>query len=60
MKLLQKTDRHLLIDLFLLVDTFLLTVLQSSFNESAVFIEHLLCSLLGDMEEISALLELLV
>lgn len=60
MKLLQKTDRHLLIDLFLLLDTFLLTVLQSSFNESAVFIEHLLCSLLGDMEEISALLELLV
>ena len=59
MRILQKTDRHLLTDV-LLFDTFLLTVLQSSFNKSIVFVEHLLRSLLGDTEEISALLELLV
>lgn len=59
MRILQKTDRHLLTDV-LLIDTFLLAVLQSSFNKSIVFVEHLLCSLLGDTEEISALLELLV
>lgn len=53
-------DRHLLTDLFFLVDTFLLTMLQSSFSKWGVFIERLLCSPLGDMEEITVLLEFLV
>lgn len=52
-------DRPLLTDP-LLADTFLLAVLQSSFNKLTVFLEHLLCSLLGDMAETSALLEVLV
>lgn len=46
----QKTERHLITDLFLLVDTLLFTKLQSSFNELAIFIEHLLYYLLGNKE----------
>lgn len=59
MRILQKIDRDSLNDLFLLVDTVLLTMLQSSFNKGTVFIKHLLCSLLSDMET-SVLSELLV
>lgn len=58
MRILQKIDRDSLSDLFLLVDTFLLTILQSSFNKWLLFIKHLLCSLLRDVE-ISFLFELL-